>query len=237
MKKGVCILAIFILLVIPVFSGASQVTVQLNKSWDSMSNDITHSFEPTGFPLIQKIILTPNKDLTNITLNLISFDSKPKDLTEPDQNALYYFDIEKNILNQDLKNTTITFALDKDFIDLNTNKNNIVIERYLYGKWIPVSIKFLEEKNNKYFYEAETPDLTYFAIASKPLTEDQKQISLQQAKDLKQESKVSNKFVIIAILLIIILLISAYIVIKKLKPKHKHHKDWVDGFVIRIFNK
>ncbi|HIP58186.1 MAG TPA: PGF-pre-PGF domain-containing protein, partial [Archaeoglobus profundus] len=66
---------------------------------------------------------------------------------------------------------TITFNVSKDWLNKHgIDKNQIVLMKYVDGKWIELKTRVVGEDKQYVYYEAETPSFSYYAIAAKEVT-------------------------------------------------------------------
>jgi len=128
------------------------------------------SFETTP---ITGINVEVKNAVTNAQVTVTKTDAAPATVSIAAPGTVYaYFNIEKiNLADANVNKITINFKVEKSWItDNNIDVGTITMNRYVNGVWTPITTK-LVSSNGYYYFEAESPGLSVFAVsAQKKLT-------------------------------------------------------------------
>ena len=112
----------------------------------------------------------------NVKLTVNNVNDKPDDAVNPGLKSYKYFDIEKdNLLNTEIKEATIIFEVEKNWLNNNGKIENIVLGRLHNDVWKKYKPKYLGEKDNFYRFEVIVPGFSSFIVGLE--VKDQKEIS------------------------------------------------------------
>ena len=171
-------------------AGGSAVTIVLpNKFY---GGEGVHYFVPVTGRAVQFVITKKDiplselafdvsEDLSNVNVVVSAHDEFPTDAVEE---VLYekglslgittevhnYFSIEIEEVGEDsIRNAKITFEVEKSWLkEINGQLDDIVLMRFHDGIWKDLLTRLVNEGASHYFYEADTPGFSVFAIALKP---------------------------------------------------------------------
>ena len=113
------------------------------------------------------IVLTPNKDLTGVKVDITKLAAKPATIAAPQGIVVYnYLEIKAtNLTSEDLVNATVTFKVPKAYIGTKYNASSTVLMRLVGTEWTVLDTKIASQTTTDYIFESETPGFSYFAIA------------------------------------------------------------------------
>ena len=127
------------------------------------------------FLSINKVTITPNKQLTKATLNFKLITNLSKDSAPiPSSNYYQYIEITpENIQNSDLNLVVFEFSVNKLWLEeKNLDENTVKLERYQSYSFNELPTEKLSENADAINYTAQSAGFSYFIITAK-----QKQIS------------------------------------------------------------
>jgi PGF-pre-PGF domain-containing protein len=150
--------------------GAAVTVVTETKTVSSIGAGETGTFTYTKSATlgVQEIDMEVKNDVSNVQIK-IEESSKPADATEvigTEGKVYNYIKITKtNIGDADIDKAMIKFKVKKSWVkDNSIDSNTIALSRYADGKWNKLPTTKLPEDNDYYYYEAESPGLSVFAI-------------------------------------------------------------------------
>ncbi len=114
---------------------------------------------------IREIELNVISTVENVKLSVQDLTFAPSDIEEL-ENVYQYMNIQASNLNEiNLDSAEIKFRVEKSWLEENNfNKNNINLYRYYISKWKKLDTDYKIEDDSYYYYEAETPGFSTFAI-------------------------------------------------------------------------
>ena len=117
---------------------------------------------------IEDITITTKTNLSNAKLSVSTYDSKPSEVPAVRGVAFKYLSIDKEIVtNNDLISAKIKFRVDKSwFSNNNLNSDEISLYHYDGNSWIKLTTSVDSSDANYYYFSAQTPGFSYFAIAA-----------------------------------------------------------------------
>ena len=123
-----------------------------------------------GKAFIKEIRLKAKEEVRNVTVSVIRVTEIP--VPKPPKVKVYgYVKIEVESEDNKTVEGTITFNVSKDWLNKHgIDKNQIVLMKYVDGKWIELKTRVIGEDKQYVYYEAETPSFSYYAIAAKEVT-------------------------------------------------------------------
>ena len=143
---------------------------------------------PNNSP-INAIILTPEINL-NSNISIEKFNTKPPEIRDSVPRKVYLY-IKINDLDDNdgiIESAKIIFRVEKEWINrYNLSSDDIILNRYVSGRWKELNTTLTKEDTQYYNYEAVTEGFSYFAI------------SLKYILDFKEQStsRILNPFKII----------------------------------------
>jgi len=116
---------------------------------------------------IVDMVLTPNKDLTGVKVDIVKLTAKPATIAAPQGIFVYnYLEIKAtNMTSDDLVNATVVFKIPKSFIGTKYNASSTVLMRLVGSEWTILETKIASQTTSDYIFESKTPGFSYFAIA------------------------------------------------------------------------
>lgn len=184
-----------------------------------------------------KITVLSEKDLTNTVLSIDNIQ-KPSDLEMPSINVYRYLAIKlSDMTEKDVSKASISFKVEKTWVDSNyIDKTKIYLNRYNNG-WGRLSTVLLKEDSKYYYYQADSPGFSVFAItgdvdASKlqnsdtpvvvPINEKtQSSTQQEQSYQIPRTESPSIPFSIELIVGVIVAIIIALVIVIFLRKKHQ----------------
>jgi PGF-pre-PGF domain-containing protein len=147
--------------------------VKETKTVASISAGGTGTFSFETVP-ISEIEVDVKNAVTNVQIAVTKTDAAPATVSIAAPGTVYaYFNIEKiNVDDANVNKVTIKFKVDKSWItNNNIDTGTITLNRYVNGTWIALTTK-LVSSNGYYYFEAESPGLSVFAVTAqqKPTT-------------------------------------------------------------------
>lgn len=113
---------------------------------------------------VSEIRVTLTNSIAGLSLQVSKFDSKPAEVPPAPGTVYTYLSIGKNVQDSDIKNATISFKVEKAWVDANLiNPDTIALNRYV-GGWVKLSTRNTGGDAKYYNFEAESPGFSIFAI-------------------------------------------------------------------------
>ncbi len=126
-------------------------------------------FSFRGSSEIKKIELIPKKTIISprITLKYYILNSESTKISPLAEGPIYkYFKVSTNFDDNDIKSAQIEFALNKNWLKNNQiNPKEITLKRFA-SRWTDLNTLLLKSDPNKYYYVAESPGFSLFAIGT-----------------------------------------------------------------------
>lgn len=171
----------------------------------------------------------------NVKIIIKKLEGKPAEITHELGGKVYrYIEITtENLADENIENVTITFDVEKDWINENNiDKNTIRLYRYT-TQWDPLTTTIIGENNTHITYQAISPGLSIFAIGSEQAvttttimenmtTTVQPTPETTVPKEKKEEKEPISKpisWLWILIVIVIVGIIVVYVVYKRRQPE------------------
>ena len=184
---------------------------------------------------VKQITIEVNNPAQNVKISIEKLSGKPASVTKEASGKIFrYLSISKqNLASNDIKgNVKIRFHVTKGWLSSNgVPEDDIVLMHYVDGSWIELYTNKLSSDGLYAYYEAETPDLSYFAIAMKEPVSLPKPIPAsvtppaetpaeEQPPTPEVKTAAKSVWIILAPIIIVLLLVLAVVllVIRKKKP-------------------
>ncbi|MFC1697921.1 PGF-pre-PGF domain-containing protein, partial [Nanoarchaeota archaeon] len=134
--------------------------------WEQISPDSISTFNIGEDALFNKIVFGVNSIVTNVKLVVNEDAELPGNIDSPNNEVYKYIEIvEHNIVNSEFEFAKITFKANKDWVNDNGGKDNVILMRYDDG-WTVLNTEYDSTENDDYVYSADSPGLSYFAIGA-----------------------------------------------------------------------
>jgi len=135
---------------------------------------------------IQTIQFKLKNEVKNVDIKIFQYNSKDN-IEEPQGISYKFIEIEhKNIDDENIKESLITFNVDKEWISNNSiDEKTIIMQRYKIG-WGKLPTSLLEEKNDSFSYVTKSPGFSLFAITGSSK-------KLEKPNETKKEDTVGGK--------------------------------------------
>lgn len=118
--------------------------------------------------IIDELLVNLNKELTNVKLKVVEQEEEQDEEKKISKKNIIYktFTVEHtNLEDEDIDDVKIKFKIEKSWILNNKyNKDNVVLLRYNNNKWNSLVTTYLKSDNTYYYYKANSPGLSLFAI-------------------------------------------------------------------------
>mgnify|MGYP006280325493 CR=1 FL=1 len=136
---------------------------------------------------IQKVVFTSAQDQQNVKLQVTNLKDEPveiiNDLNLSDGSLVYqYLDI-KLTANQTyigetgIENMTFDFAIKRSWIENQSfDKYTVTMMRYHNESWQKLNTTYVNETNETFYYQAQTPGLSIFAVVGNKVVEDSDEV-------------------------------------------------------------
>ena len=129
-----------------------------------------NKFIPNKDVGITMLVFVSKNRRTNVVISAEKYDDKPSGLNGTPAGAVYVFlEINKsNILDGDMDSISITFKVNKSWInESDIDPSSIALYRWFIdeGEWVKLDTKLTSEDSEYYYFSAETPGFSFFAIA------------------------------------------------------------------------
>lgn len=121
---------------------------------------------------IKQIQIRVKDNANGVEIRAMKYDDRPAGVSvDVSGNVYQYLHIDTQNLLSHLANATITFEVNKSWVD---NKSNIVVSKFneTAGKWKKLDTTYTGEDSQHYYYNATVDSFSYFAISeeSAPVT-------------------------------------------------------------------
>ena len=178
---------------------------------------------------VSRIELFANELMKNVKLHVTKFDGRPPSIIPGiyAKNIFSYFMITLSE-EENLEKARITFTIDKYWLEqLNYDKNDIVLLRYVNGAWVELETTLVGNYLDTYEYEAITPGFSFFASAVKQSAQEMikepnsgfevnTDMNSMTGHVIKNVDSNDSLFVILEMLALLILLVFVFVMIGKL---------------------
>jgi len=144
--------------------GKATITVPSIAAGKSATVDIAKT-EDLAF---RKVVVSVKNSVNNIQVTVTKLADKPATITQEISGKVYhYVQVDKNVSDADVNQTAIRFEVEKSWISANNiNKSTITLFRHENNAWNKLQTTELSDDANNILYEAISPGLSVFAIAS-----------------------------------------------------------------------
>jgi PGF-pre-PGF domain-containing protein len=123
---------------------------------------------------VKEIKLRVNEAVNNVKVTVKKYDTQPSEITVAKTGQVHkYLQITTVNLGSKLEGATLEFKVQKSWLtDNGIDKSNIALFHLdeSAGTWGELSSVYKEEDATYYYYEAQVPSFSYFAIAEKSVT-------------------------------------------------------------------
>jgi len=151
-----------------------NVTHKKSQTWTKVTPGAATIMKITDPEIGLKIInITVVNPAQTVTITVTKLDGKPATVVHEIVGKVYkYIDIDaKNINETHIDKVKIQFEVNKSWINANNiDPDTVALNRYKNG-WEKLSTRKTSEDNDYYYYEAETPGFSTFAISGEVKTE------------------------------------------------------------------
>jgi PGF-pre-PGF domain-containing protein len=120
---------------------------------------------------IRQLNLTVNSTAYNVKLIISTLGSKPAEISANPLGTLYkYLNITtQNLADQSITDARIKFRVNKSWYSTsNLNVSTTVLNRYSNNKWTSLKTMLLSNDSNYYYFEAQSPGFSIFAVTASP---------------------------------------------------------------------
>lgn len=137
---------------------------------------VPHLFQFTKSELdITKVDVETTTEVLGAKITATDFNAEKPELvlSTPLGNLFNYFEIKmENLANSKIKKASVYFRVQKTwYTDNNYNYSTTKLQRYDNGVWTIYNAEVVEGTDNNYYYfKAETPGFSYFAVTADKLT-------------------------------------------------------------------
>ncbi len=120
-----------------------------------------------GKAFVKQIEVKVKNTVKNVIVEVKQLKELPKSVPKPP--GLVYAYVEINVSSgSNVEEGVITFNVSKKWLmEKGIDKNEIVLMKYINGRWITLETKVISEDNNYVYYQAKTPSFSVYAIGTK----------------------------------------------------------------------
>jgi len=184
---------------------------------------------------VEEIQIDSNAKVNNVKVTVEKLDEKPEKVSSAGNNIYSYLKIDKTQLtDENINEAKIKFRVNKTWMKKNNlQKDKIILKRFT-SSWTKLPTELYNESNDFYFYEAETPGFSVFAITAENIVSEQNknkeeenisstnlQEQLEQQEKNKEPREGGLMNIVVLAVLILGILISVFIIIIKKKSSKK----------------
>jgi|GEM_PF-3236246 len=121
---------------------------------------------------VYSLSITPNVAVGDVTIGISNISSKPSSVTTPSGNVYSYFEVlTENLAESDLSSATLNFKIPVSwFTNTSYDPNAVTLYRNVNNVWVALTTTKVNADSSYYYYSAQTPGFSYFAITAKNLT-------------------------------------------------------------------
>lgn len=204
-------------------STSSGETTSEPTSTETISNisagEVTKFTNLDGNTGIEEIRIQVNENVDSIQLSAKKLAEKPATTDEVPDEAYQYMQITAtNLEENNLQAAIIKFKVEKTWIESNNiDKNFISLYRWSNDTWNKLVTNLVDEDEIYYYYEAETPGFSYFAISGKTLpsgaaaettTSEENKTAVTTTTNVSEQ--ITRTGIYITIILIVLILVIGY---------------------------
>jgi len=123
---------------------------------------------------IENISVILRNRVEDAVVSVVKLEEKPSTISVNVNGEVYsYLEINaENISDEDVKNVTIEFKVNKSWIiEANVDEKSVRLSRYSNGSWTILSTSIVRETSTEIYYSAESPSLSIYAITGEKVEE------------------------------------------------------------------
>ena len=213
-------------------AGPSKLT-KTSETFSTISagSSVVMSIDEELIP-VKEVILNSKKDAENVKVSVETV-SLPPSIPLPSFPIYKSLKIESGLPNEVIDSATITFTVEKDWIENKSyDKNKVKLNRYT-TEWEALTTSMVKDNKINITYRATTPGFSYFAITAEmkevkvkaPRVIPKKEAVVRAptkeniTKPLEESTRISNINLIILIVSVTIILIIVEVIIRKVYLK------------------
>ncbi len=116
---------------------------------------------------ITKVTIIPLASYNDVDIKISSLFGRPSNIPLPSGEIYRYIKTFSDIPDSKIKNVKFEFRIKKSWAILkNIDKNSVILKRYYSGAWSSLSTTLEREDTSYYYYSAESPGMSVFAISA-----------------------------------------------------------------------
>lgn len=147
-----------------------NVKIQIKAEFSSISKDKTGTIEiPDEEEMpITELKIKVNKKVTNVKIDMKVLNDKPPEGVQGVVGKVFkYLEIDhENLGDEDIDTMTIKFKVEKSWLKKEgADAEKVILKRYQDGEWKTLTTSKKDEDDDNFYYEAESPGLSHFAVA------------------------------------------------------------------------
>ena len=211
-----------------VVSNPSQsITYTLIQQGEEKQFDFTNEEIP-----VDEVVITAGETIENAKITAVSLGSeKPAVIpTAPPAKVYKYLQLDTSNINGKITTAKVKFRVEKTwFTDNNYDPSTTTLNRYHNEQWEHYTAMQVSEDDNYYYFEAEVPGFSYFAITADVLTviSPVQETGEQQATEQETTTPANNQqteitpsiidynTLIVVFIAVVFLVSAAYVLMKK----------------------
>lgn len=113
---------------------------------------------------VSEIRVTLTNSIAGLSLQVNKLDSKPAEVPPAPGTVYGYLSIEKNVVDSDIQSATISFKVEKAWVEANLiEPDTIALNRYT-TEWTKLTTRLIGDDSAYYYFEADSPGFSIFAI-------------------------------------------------------------------------
>lgn len=120
---------------------------------------------------VDEIKIRVNEEADNVQITVKKFDTEPAEITVSKTGQVHkYFQITTVNLGSKLEGATLRYKVQKNWLtDNSLDKASVGLYRFdeSAGKWNEMTSTYVKEDDTYYYYDAQVPGFSYFAIGEK----------------------------------------------------------------------
>ena len=147
----------------PVIIRETPITVSYTEPQRVIVVNVTQ-FDPKQ--VAKKIALTLKEPVLTASFTIYLLVERPPGVPEPRETALLYFTIRAHVaLLENVERAVMTFAVEKALVkEKGVDVETITLNRFFEGEWEKLPTKRVGEDEKHFYFEAESPGLSHFAV-------------------------------------------------------------------------
>lgn len=155
----------------PTSSGGGENILNTGEINIPAGGRMTIKIADSNISSVSEITLEVFESVKNIKITVQKLPSKPDEVAENLVDRVYkYLRITtQNIPSSNIAFVKIKFNVERIWLESNGfDLQTVLLNRYAGGKWTSLQTSLFGKDGEYYYYEAESPGLSYFAITAKP---------------------------------------------------------------------